>query len=512
MKRGIHLIRLILYLLLAVSIVGSLFVFLALGNPPDPAVAGLMLGMAVGGVVMMGVYSFTLCLFRPTEWELVIFGVFCFAAALRFLFTEGSMGGLLIPAAARYSRILFAMASSVMVVSKFNFICQLFDPHRYRRLRLGLSLAIPLYTAAVFLLGVVDTRPERLAALLLFVLETLFGTVIIIRSGQLQKHPVNRLYFAANLWFLVSFFLVSPRLPFMMIPTNYVLLLVHAVVLADRYAGAIEAVEQMNTTLELAVAERTAELQEAYVQVADSERHLKELVGNISHDLKTPLAVAGVNLEQLIDPERPKSTEESRRLATVAYHKNLDLQRLTRNLFEVVRMEGGGLSYTLTWAGLDDLMAEAYRRYVDYIEGEGVLPVILYHGRCQVLLDQEKIWNVFDNLINNALRYTPEGGSITLEAVWDGAEVVDLAFRDTGCGIGQEHLPHIFEQYYKAEQSRGGGGESGLGLYIVKSLAEGMGGSVRAESVPGEGTAVTVRLKARPCSDGTGTEDCHLPG
>ncbi|GEM_PF-2127435 len=456
MKGTVRNIPFFLYLLFAGALIYRMSLFLLRYEHVGQTPVWIVLGLATGGVFTMALYSITLYLFRPAERELVFFAFFCLAVCLRFLFVDGSIGMMLFPQAEAVKTELFAVGSTIMVVCHFNFICELFAGGGYCRSRWCISVLIPLYAMTVILLGVIDTPPEVAVKVFISLAETILSMVVIIRSGQLRNCPANFLYFITNLWYCISFFLVSTRMPFLIVPTNCVFMIAHMIVLADRYARAIRGQEEINSRLELAVTERTAELQEAYVQVADSERHLKELVGNISHDLKTPLAVAGVNLEQLIDPERPKSPEESRRLATVAYHKNLDLQRMTRNLFDVVRMEGGGLSYTLTWTGLDNLMAEAYRRYVDDIESRVVLPVILYHGRCQVHIDQEKIWNVFDNLINNALRYTPEGGSITLEAAWDGAEVVDLAFRDTGCGIGEEHLSHIFDRYYKVDQSRGG--------------------------------------------------------
>jgi len=281
-------------------------------------------------------------------------------------------------------------------------------------------------------------------------------------------------------------------------PAGLALIAAQCIVLANSYGRALTAVESANLELEDRVAERTRELRDAYAQVAASEQYLKDMVSNISHDLKTPLTVVGLNLERLTDGERPRTEAETRRYASVAYNKTLDLQRLTRNLFEAVRIEGAGAVYKPEWVKLSALFPEVYRRYAEYVESAGVTLAVRYGEDREIWADTEKLWAIFDNTINNALRYTPEGGSVTVTAEPDGARAVRLSIADTGAGIAPEHLPRIFERFYKADPSRSGkGGDSGLGLYIVKSVAEGMEGGVSAASEPGGGTVIHVTLRAR---------------
>ena len=103
---------------------------------------------------------------------------------------------------------------------------------------------------------------------------------------------------------------------------------------------------------------------------------------------------------------------------------------------------------------------------------------------------------MLDNLVYNALRHTPEGGSIALGIKRRGDRAV-LTVADTGEGIDAGHLPHIFERFYKVSPERGEkDGSSGLGLYIVKTTAEAMGGTVEVESVPGKGTVFTLTFPA----------------
>lgn len=114
----------------------------------------------------------------------------------------------------------------------------------------------------------------------------------------------------------------------------------------------------------------------------------------------------------------------------------------------------------------------------------------------EISTDPQKIWSVFDNIIYNAVRYTASG-SVTITAHKE-ASSVTVTIADTGCGISPEHLPKIFERFYRASPARGTkDGESGLGLYIVKSVMEGCGGSAEIKSRPDEGTSIILRFPAK---------------
>ena len=112
----------------------------------------------------------------------------------------------------------------------------------------------------------------------------------------------------------------------------------------------------------------------------------------------------------------------------------------------------------------------------------------------QVRGDEEKLRQVFDNLLNNALKFTPEDGRISLSAQQENGKVC-LRVADTGVGIPRKHLPHIFERFYKVDRSRHSEG-FGLGLAIVKHIVQAHGGEIHAESAEGQGTTFTVILPA----------------
>jgi signal transduction histidine kinase len=225
---------------------------------------------------------------------------------------------------------------------------------------------------------------------------------------------------------------------------------------------------------------------------------MKELITNISHDLKTPLHVMSINLETLSGLSATQNDADYQHHVRVAYQKNLDLQRLIGNLFEVSRIETDRIVYTPEWQSVYDVLSQVKEKYASYIEGNGISFEIDVEDDIEISLDPVKIWSVFDNIIYNAVRHSEHGGSITITASNTDSSATFIV-TDTGCGIEPKHLPRIFERFYKGSQERSANeGESGLGLYIVKSIMEGCGGSVSIESEQGKGASVILNFPAKP--------------
>ena len=226
-----------------------------------------------------------------------------------------------------------------------------------------------------------------------------------------------------------------------------------------------------------------------------AQNWLRDMIANISHDIKTPLTVLSANIEKLLeaspsDPDYPRDIQ-------IAYNKNLDLQRLIQNLIEVTRIEAAHNLYKPEWTRLDTVLIDIQKKYGDYLDSMGLYLDISgsLDAKTHIYTDVAKLWSVFDNIIYNAARHTRQGG-ITVTAQGAG-ENISITITDTGCGIAKEHLPHIFDRFYKAEAERGSkAGESGLGLFIVKSIMEGCGGVVEIESKENTGTSVILGFKA----------------
>lgn len=221
------------------------------------------------------------------------------------------------------------------------------------------------------------------------------------------------------------------------------------------------------------------------------QKSINDIVANISHDLKTPLTVLSVNLEKLLKVLPEDSTYS--KYTKVAYNKNLDLQRLIHNLIEVTRIDSIQNLYNPKWLSLNDLLADINKKYSSHLESIGLtFDVVGGSSDRLIYADPIKIWSVFDNIIYNAIRHTQAGG-ITVTACTSAKDIVTIKVTDTGCGITKDSLPRIFERFFKVEPSRGTqSGESGLGLYIVKSIMEKSNGKVHMESEEGVGTSVIL--------------------
>ena len=452
---------------------------------------------ALGGILLIGVYHLFLYFFRRRERLYLTFSLTCLAAVLRLgmesnalvqYFLPGGIGFLL----SRVFLLLFTIHSLCICL----FMVQAFSIRLGRCRRIFYILCFGLPMAGICVL------PYAQAVTGMFLVMIPYGISIFLafRSGNIGRDPYRLLY----LFSMVTFVIYGPLTKTLFegdmflpgIVPNMFLILSQCVMLSRSYAQAHEEVERVNTNLEDLVKQRTAQLNSANEQLAASQSALREMISNISHDLKTPLTVLNNYLELLGDETVASSEQERTEYLGIAYHKNLDLQRLIHNLFEVTRMEGGTVSYRLEWVMALPLMEEAERKYGDLAGGMGLFFTAEADDALKLKIDRNKIWSVLDNLVYNALRHTPEGGSIALGIKRRGDRAV-LTVADTGEGIDAGHLPHIFERFYKVSPERGEkDGSSGLGLYIVKTTAEAMGGTVEVESVPGKGTVFTLTFPA----------------
>jgi signal transduction histidine kinase len=254
-----------------------------------------------------------------------------------------------------------------------------------------------------------------------------------------------------------------------------------------------------------------AELQTERDTVAALLRERRELIASASHELRTPVATLRGYLESTLAHWNGQPPATLRHDLEVMERETIHLQRLIGDLFTLARAEVGRLELrrTPTDVGL------VVRRIVETQaplawQGSRVQVVaVVASGLPLALVDASRLEQVLRNLLHNAVRHTPPGGIVALEASDEAGEAsvvgagagavsagwVRLRVKDTGEGIAPEELPHIWERFYRAESARArGDGGSGLGLALVKELTEAMGGTVGVESTPGEGSCFTVRL------------------
>jgi signal transduction histidine kinase len=224
-------------------------------------------------------------------------------------------------------------------------------------------------------------------------------------------------------------------------------------------------------------------------QVARSNQLRQQMTADIAHDLRTPLTVIGGYVESMRDGVLQATPE---RLSLI-YTEIERLQNLVGDLKMLSQADAGELALHKQWLDPQALLVRAAAPFQHRAEKQNIqLTVDAPTDLPEIHVDEARMMQVFSNLLTNAMRYTPEGGTIQLAAkTIDGK--VELQVVDNGTGIQAEDMPYIFDRFYRADKSRTtDGGESGLGLAIVKALVEVQGGTVRAQSTQGQGTTILV--------------------
>ena len=234
----------------------------------------------------------------------------------------------------------------------------------------------------------------------------------------------------------------------------------------------------------------------ALVPIQQSFARQREFVADAAHELRTPLTVlrsATDLLSQHLD--EPLATNAA--LLGDVRQEIAWMQRLTDELLTVARGDGGALDLATGEVDLPLLVTAMVARVTPLARRHAlVLTFVCAEPSLPVEADPDRIEQILRIVFDNAIRHTPAGGAITVHLARQGREAV-LAVRDTGEGIAPEHLPRIFDRFYRADSARGRAeGNTGLGLAIARTLVEAHGGTIRLTSTPGAGTTVTIRLPA----------------
>jgi len=220
------------------------------------------------------------------------------------------------------------------------------------------------------------------------------------------------------------------------------------------------------------------ELSRAFNKMAEelerAEKLRNTLMADISHELRGPLTVLEGNLRAALDNVVELDEKELANL----YGQTRHLIRLVNDLRELAQAESGHLRLTYITVDLNTLIKEVLWNYALIAEKKGVeLNSNLTDELTSIEADEVRLRQILSNLLSNAIRHTPKGGDVRVQSkLTDGGEIV-ISVTDTGEGIAAEHLPHLFDRFYRTDKSRQREtGGSGLGLAIVKALAESMGG------------------------------------
>jgi len=240
-----------------------------------------------------------------------------------------------------------------------------------------------------------------------------------------------------------------------------------------------------------------ASFNEMAARVSVTQQAQRDFLANVSHDLRTPLtSIQGFS--QAIAEGVASDPQAAQRAALVIHDEAGRLHRMVESLLDMARIEAGQPDMLRQTVQLGDILRVVGESLSVKARDKGVeLAVDVPPDLPRIAGDGDRLAQVFTNLLDNAFRHTPSGGSVTLSAAPDpGGEIV-ATVRDTGEGIPAGDLARIFERFYQVDKSRQGRRSgTGLGLAIARQIVEAHGGTIEAASALGQGTTFTVRLPA----------------
>jgi two-component system phosphate regulon sensor histidine kinase PhoR len=225
-----------------------------------------------------------------------------------------------------------------------------------------------------------------------------------------------------------------------------------------------------------------------------AEAMRRDFVANVSHEIRSPLTVLSGFLETLTD--LPLTEVERRRVLTLMRQQTDRMQSLVGDLLTLAKLEGSPRPGADRWLAVSGVLRRAKADAVSLSKGRHLIEV-QGGDDAELAASESELLSAVGNLLNNAVRYTPEGGRITLQWRWRGDGGAELEVSDTGIGIAREHLPRLTERFYRVDGSRSRDtGGTGLGLSIVKHVVQRHGGEIDVHSEPGKGSTFTLVFPA----------------
>lgn len=442
----------------------------------------LMAALILGGMLFVGLYSLVLFYFRNKEHANLFFGLLCICYFTRFTLGMVEIDSYFFSGLNEFIKVRGSVGSLVLISYfsvKLNMDILTLKKNFFIRSLLVATLA---FAAASLLLPMPYTYILYNASKIIAASSALYLISHMLINFDRFKNSVLLFYFVGFIIYgaLILFEAAGyNRLFFPSMTSSLALILSQAVVIAYNYSGAFERLEKSNIILEETVAERTEDLRR-------SHEATKELISNISHDLRTPITAVRGYMELLLSRGTLEETEKA--YVESAYVRAGQLERLIKDLFFLTRITVKKLSLNIEEIDAGEFLAECLEGFRAEADLKGIelsLDMARVHS-LKVRGDRVRLTQIIDNLLQNALFYAKNHVSINA-GTKDGRPYISVC--DDGEGISADDLPFIFDRLYKKRKDG-----TGLGLSIVKELAAMMGGTVFAESRPFEETELGVLL------------------
>jgi len=230
-------------------------------------------------------------------------------------------------------------------------------------------------------------------------------------------------------------------------------------------------------------------------RVHSSQQSQKDFVANVSHELKTPLTSIQGFAQAILD-DTANTPESRKQAAQIIYNESARMHRMALDLLDLARFEAGTADLEMSAVDVGALLRGVVEKFTPQATKANIdLQVNIPDDLPVLIADGDRLAQVFTNLVDNALKFTPAHGQVVLSAKKVGAEM-ELSVTDTGFGVESEALPRLFDRFYQADPSRAGGEKhgAGLGLAIVQEIVQAHGGKIGVRSRVGHGTTFTIQL------------------
>lgn len=234
------------------------------------------------------------------------------------------------------------------------------------------------------------------------------------------------------------------------------------------------------------------------------EKARTDMIAGISHDIRTPLTAIKGTIKGLLDGVVSKPEQQQKFLET-AYRRTTDMDMLLNQLFYLSKIETGNMPISLKKIEISEFLQNYGKAKQEYFGNDcEEINIDTQEMHEEVLIDPEQFQRILDNLVENSRKYAQKEPLVIDMNVYKTASEWGICVKDNGVGVPEEKLPHIFDEFYRGDESRNKKEGNGLGLYIVKCLMEAMGGSVRAENANGLAIYLDFPLKDRKGEENVG--------